>query len=76
VQQLLQIGADVNAPSVLMAHDRTVLHVAAIQCSVQLGKLLLEYGADVHAVDSRADTPLKAVIWSPYCSADHLEKWS
>ncbi len=50
---LLEVGADPNAD-----RGRTALHAAAALGAADFTRLLLSYGADVHAVDADGRTPL------------------
>ncbi len=52
---LLTHGANVNARN---DEQETPLHLAVIRRSIPLVKLLLQWGADVHAVDLNGNTPL------------------
>jgi cell wall assembly regulator SMI1/ankyrin repeat protein/predicted DNA-binding WGR domain protein len=52
---LIDRGADVNARQ---KHGRTVLQIAADNCSVELIQLLLKHGAEVNAQSNSGETPL------------------
>lgn len=57
---LLDHGANISAPSILMG---TPLHVAANSANIDALKVLIERGADVHAVDrEKGYTPLHALL--------------
>lgn len=55
---LLEQGNSVSARD---CTNRTPLHIAAANGTLQIAKLLLEYGADVHSVDERY-TPLEIAV--------------
>eukprot|EP01052_Picozoa_sp_SAG31_P016376 SAG31_NODE_1082_length_10014_cov_5.324962_3_plen_143_part_00 len=55
VQQLIDLGADVNAAN---SHGMTPLHQAARSGDVVSAKALIAAGADVDAVDNHGATPL------------------
>lgn len=68
VQLLLNSGADPNA----QANNSTPLHSAAIYCYMKTSQLLIEYGADVHALNGAGDTPLHLAVDSRFTKTVEL----
>ncbi len=66
LQELIEVGADVNA---LRASGRTSLHDAVYVGNAEVCKFLLSHGADVHAVDTAGWTPLH---WVSRCSQPEI----
>lgn len=62
VKKLLTAGADINIRSPLYYNSTALMEVAANQ-NVEMAKLLIDNGADVHLVDSFGDP---AINWASY----------
>ena len=56
VQQLIEAGADINAPG---EHGYTPLHEACAQGKIEVVELLLRNGADVAIENKDGNTPLE-----------------
>ena len=56
--QLIKRGANVNEPRRRRADSVTLLHAAAAAEDIQLMRLLIDHGGNLHARDSKNRTPL------------------
>ena len=54
---LLDAGANVDARSAVIRHNRTALHSAAVCNNLSICKLLLSHGASLYATDVDGETP-------------------
>jgi len=68
---LLQAGADPN----ISKHHVTPLHEAARGQNITLVTLLLDYGADVYACNSRGQTARQLVPYPTSPCAEYLQQW-
>jgi len=71
MNQLIRAGAHVNETD---DDGNTPLHYVASQgkgdLAAQVGKLLLEAGADIRAVNKESKTPYEYAVSNPYSTAD------
>jgi ankyrin repeat protein len=66
VQELLDLGADVNYKDEGSRDGNSFLHVATLQCRDDIVALLIRYNADVTATNKHGDTPLHYTAFG-YC---------
>lgn len=65
IEQLLQSGI---SPETVLFEGDTALHLGASWGDIQLISLMLKYKANIHAVNSRGETPLQMA-----CSSQNIE---